>query len=52
MGGTGHVSRSPVSIIGDWDLVAVGEGGGEKGEEGDMCEESRGSHCRELREKR
>ena len=30
----GHVTRCPVGVVGDGDLVAVGESRGEQGEEG------------------
>lgn len=46
----GHVTRRPVGVIGDGDLVAVGEGGREEGKEGngDNGAEKMGPHCGKL----
>lgn len=33
------MARSPVCVVRDWDLVAMGEGGREEGEEGERGEE-------------
>ena len=46
----GHVTRRPVGVIGDGDLVAVGKGSGEQGKEdnGGNGAEALAVHCRAL----